>query len=160
MRPPCPNRPSLLRSHAFSLIEVALALGIVSFALLGMLGLLPIGLVAIREAMSQTACAHIIQKTAGDLEMISSPDDLEDYIKQPKYFDDSGSSLEGGALSSAVFVASLSPEAPEYPGSARLDGLSSQVTRVVVTVFRYVPGSSPEAANRLFRTSLSLTKSK
>ena len=120
MRPPHqPNHLPISGQRAFSLIEVTLALGVVSFALVSLMGLLPIGLISVREAMSQTACTHIVQRMSADMEMMT-PGDLNDYVNKPKYFDYNGGYLENGSQSSATFVANLSTNDLEYPGSSRL----------------------------------------
>ena len=48
------------RVHAFSLVEVAIALGIAAFCLLAVFGLMPIGVQTNRNATSQSAAANII----------------------------------------------------------------------------------------------------
>src|SRR6266446_4189948 len=50
----------LRRVHAFSLVEVTLALGIAAFCLLAVFGLMPIGVQTNRNASSQTAAANIM----------------------------------------------------------------------------------------------------
>lgn len=55
------------RAEGFSLVEVTLALGLVSFALLSVMGLMPVGLSTLRQATDQTAEAQIIQKLSGTL---------------------------------------------------------------------------------------------
>lgn len=51
--------------HGFSLIEVVLALGILSFALVGLFGALPFGLGVFRQAIDQTVSAQIAQEVTG-----------------------------------------------------------------------------------------------
>jgi len=57
--------------QAFSLIEVVLAIGITSFALLATIGLLPVGLNTLRESNTQTAVANISHQIRGELQQIS-----------------------------------------------------------------------------------------
>jgi uncharacterized protein (TIGR02598 family) len=52
------------RSEAFSLIEVALALGVVSFAILGVLGLLPISLDIHRNAVQRQFAIEALQQAS------------------------------------------------------------------------------------------------
>jgi hypothetical protein len=52
---------------AFSLVEVTLALGIASFALLAVFGLLPIGLTSNRTSLEQTSAASILTAIVADL---------------------------------------------------------------------------------------------
>ena len=52
------------RSRAFSLVEVALALGIVAFALVAVVGMIPTGLQASRDAVDLTRTSMIAQDAA------------------------------------------------------------------------------------------------
>ena len=55
------------KARAFALIEVSLALGITGFALVAILGLLPVGLDSNRNSAAQTAAANIATQIEGDL---------------------------------------------------------------------------------------------
>jgi len=57
----------LRRVHAFSLVEVTLALGIAAFCLIAVLGLLPIGVQTSRNATSQTAATNVMAAVISDL---------------------------------------------------------------------------------------------
>lgn len=144
--------------NAFSLVEVTLAIGVVSFALLSLLGLVPMGLMAVRESAQQVACSHIVQKLGGDLAMISR-DDVAGYVQEPRYFDYDGRPVSSGA-GDAVFVANFDAGTLRYPGSDTLDGLNDH-TRIVVTIARAqaydAAPNDPQAV--VFRTSLSLADS-
>src|SRR5438874_3902268 len=61
----------LRRVHAFSLVEVTLALGVAAFCLLAVFGLVPIGVQTNRNATSQTAAANIIAAVIADLRATS-----------------------------------------------------------------------------------------
>lgn len=52
---------------AFSLVEVAIALGVAAFCLVAVLGLMPVGVQTSRNASSQTAANNIISIVASDL---------------------------------------------------------------------------------------------
>lgn len=52
---------------AFTLIEIVLALGILTFALVGILGLFPIALASARDSKSETMAILIAQSIAADL---------------------------------------------------------------------------------------------
>lgn len=57
---------------AFSLVEVTLALGIVSFALIAVLGLLPVGLKSVKNANEQAGAANVLNAIADCLRNASS----------------------------------------------------------------------------------------
>jgi len=59
------HTPNLLR--AFSLVEVTLALGIISFGMVTMLGLLPLALRLSREAVDTTVEAQIVRALSSEL---------------------------------------------------------------------------------------------
>jgi type II secretory pathway pseudopilin PulG len=64
--------PLHTNSSAFSLVEVTLALGIVSFALVAVIGLLPVGLKSIKNANEQAGAANVLNAIAGSLRTASS----------------------------------------------------------------------------------------
>jgi type II secretory pathway pseudopilin PulG len=59
---------------AFSLVEVTLALGIVSFSMLAVVGLLPVGLKSIKNANEQAGAANVVGGIADALRKASSLD--------------------------------------------------------------------------------------
>jgi uncharacterized protein (TIGR02598 family) len=61
------GEPALRSIAAFSLVEVTLALGIASFCLIAVFGLMPVGVQTNRNATSQTAANNIIAAVVADL---------------------------------------------------------------------------------------------
>jgi uncharacterized protein (TIGR02598 family) len=57
----------LRRVHAFSLVELTLALGVAAFCLLAVFGLMPVGVQTNRNATSQTAATNIMAAVVADL---------------------------------------------------------------------------------------------
>jgi len=57
----------LRRVHAFSLVEVTLALGVAAFCLLAVFGLMPIGVQTNRNATSQTRATNIMAAVVADV---------------------------------------------------------------------------------------------
>lgn len=53
---------------AFSLVETALAIGVIGFAFVSLLTLLPVGLANFRSAIDTTVCAQIFQRVISDAE--------------------------------------------------------------------------------------------
>jgi uncharacterized protein (TIGR02598 family) len=98
------------QAGGFSLIELTIALGIVGFALVAILGLVPIGMKAFQDAMRLNAEAEIVQTIARELENTpwkrtadiglptNPPNGLKDYLDSfPIYFDDEGREVGSGA---------------------------------------------------------------
>ena len=67
------------RIKGFSLIEVALALGVAAFCMVAVMGLLPVGVQTNRLSTSQTAASHIFTRVIADLRAtpITTPRGLE-----------------------------------------------------------------------------------
>jgi len=66
--------PSFLRFHpqkAFSLIEVVIAIAIVSFSLVAIIGMLPVGLKSMQDSQNEQAEGTIANQLRGELEQIS-----------------------------------------------------------------------------------------
>lgn len=100
------------RLGGFSLVEVVMAIGIIAFAFVALLGMLPTGLNTFRKAMDTSVSAQIAQKIAGELQetdyftlleqaknggsdlrnMTTNPDDQFGSLPI-RYFDDQGSEI-------------------------------------------------------------------
>jgi uncharacterized protein (TIGR02598 family) len=98
----CSRRASRSRLAGFTLVEVTLAIGIISFAFVTMFGLLPVGLNVSRQAMDTTIEAQIVQqmKTQAlqtDFSMLDSLNNVD-----AQYFDDQGKEV---AANVSVFTA-------------------------------------------------------
>jgi uncharacterized protein (TIGR02598 family) len=107
---------------AFTLIEVALSLGIISFAFVGVLGLLPVGLDVSRKAIDATIGAQIAQKLITEVQQTdfslltdSNTKFSTDFLltaplaaqaaNAPSYFDDQGNKItDPSAISNGNFV--------------------------------------------------------
>jgi uncharacterized protein (TIGR02598 family) len=101
---PHSNNPRSRRSglRAFTLVEVAAALGITSFCLAGILGLLPVALTTFREAIDTTMAAQLAQRTVTDAEqsdfdlLIASAEksDAQFFVLPERYFDEQGTEVQ------------------------------------------------------------------
>jgi hypothetical protein len=60
-------KSGLRRVHAFSLVELALALGVAAFCLIAVFGLIPVGVQTNRNSTSQTAATNIVAAVVADL---------------------------------------------------------------------------------------------
>jgi len=112
---------------AFSLVEVTIAIGIVSFILLTMLGLMPVGLSTLRQAMDQTVEGQIAQKLNGDILMTPFSQIAAKYSGKTLYFNDEG--VETNA-SGSRYTARVSLASASYPGASTNMASSLQVVRV------------------------------
>jgi uncharacterized protein (TIGR02598 family) len=82
------------KSPAFSLIEVVLALGVVSFALLGILILLPEGLFSVHNAETLQATSNIANQLRGQMQLLSfvstDPDAIQNLPETNYYYTTDG----------------------------------------------------------------------
>ncbi|XHR31134.1 MAG: Verru_Chthon cassette protein B [Chthoniobacteraceae bacterium] len=119
------NLPKYPVCSAFSLVEITLALGIASFSLVSVLGLLPIGLSNARSATNQTAAMNLVTVIAADVRATPAGATQSPRFKidvstlnqqQTLYFSDLGTasaSLDGDARYKAVIKAVWQPSSNE-----------------------------------------------
>ena len=101
---------------AFSLIEVVIALGIVSFAFIGMVGLIPVGLNDFRESMDTSVGSRIGQQIVNEAQQTDFPVLISAPTIQ-RYFDEQGTEVKD--IGSSIYTAQVEV-APTtvLPGSA------------------------------------------
>ncbi len=129
----------------FSLVELSLAIGIIAFALIPIMALIPLGLNAASEAIEQTSIAQIVRQIRGDLEKLDF-ETLPGYIAAEQRF-----TREGEPASSddeAVYRVTLTAASGSYPGASA--NIEQQLQRVIVQV------RHTKHAAVLYRTSISV----
>lgn len=153
------RRVSRRHSQAFSLVEVVLAIGVVSFAMMAMLGTLPVGLKSSQQSRSQVATANIARQLQGELQQISfnttSTDTLtvQNLAGTPYYF-----TLEG---TQTTDLADAYYEASFAVGGVNLPGLAVDPTNArSVTVTLTHPVGAPVANRQQTIFALLLAKQK
>lgn len=100
--------------RGFSLVEVAIAMGIITFSLVSVLGLLPIGLSSFRDATESTIESQIISQITAEASLTPFHA-LPDYASgSPYFFDEEGSPTRTEAES--TYRAEISLKTPNYPG--------------------------------------------
>lgn len=141
-------RPLISRaSSAFTLIETVLAIGIVSFAFVALMGLLPCGLQVFRKAMDTTLEGQMVQHLVGQLSQ-TPYDDLTQLQGQDFWFDEAGGPVTES--SAGIYSASLSLNAqPALPGSASY--ANGGLTGVTITLKRKNE-TAPASASKTFVT--------
>lgn len=116
-----PSRISLRSPSAFSLVEVTLAIGIVSFGLLAILGLMPVGMTTLRQATEQTIESQIVQKIGGDISQTSYSLLEANFSGKTFYYDDEGRFLTNSptvAPTATRYWVRPTVVASVYPGSS------------------------------------------
>ena len=117
------------RRAGFSLVEVVLAIGIVSFAFVGMFGLLPAGLNTFRQAIDNSVGSQIVQRLVNEAQQTDFPELIKITTAAPsvRYFDDQGNEMT--ASGNYLYYAELSVLAP-----TALPGASTPATQSLATV--------------------------
>lgn len=136
MKPTTPPSLRVRRRNGFSLVEVAMALGIVAFAFTALLGMLPLGLSMFRDAMETSVTTRIFERVGGDLQQ-SDFDTLSAGGFPVRYFDDQGNELPGpaGALYWAKPLVYVAADLPGFTGNEEL-------TRVLIEVAHNPSGAA------------------
>lgn len=137
-------------SDGFSLVEIVLAIGITSFALIATLGLLPVGLNSLQESTIQTAAANIANQLRGELQQISfntnSSFNVHTLASTPYYFTKEGTK---GNENNCYFEATFDPT-DGLVGGASFEVSNAQNIRVSLSY----PHGVPEANRKTLSFSL------
>src|SRR5437667_991792 len=124
-------KPPLNRVAAFSLVEITLALGVAAFALVAVLGMLPVSLKTQQASGNQTKANSIISQIAADLRA-----DLRLPPGQASKEGDSGFGLHGHWLTMSV------PDTLYFTNDGKQTG----------TAYPYPPPPAP--ADAVFRATI------
>ena len=127
---------------AFSLVEVTMAIGIVSFALLSLIALLPSGLQSVRDSANEAALSSIVRTVRGELNQASFSDVTTTLPAQTWYFNESGHRLEASAPSGErFFQLSFSNSSPSAAGAAAAFDKSLSALTLTVRFPTFAPAS-------------------
>ncbi len=121
-------------NRAFSLVEVTLAIGIVSFAVLTMVGAMPVGLSAMRQAIDHTVQGQIIRQIDASAFSTQYAQLAPTFASRTFYYDNDGAALAQADSAAARYWATVTLASPSYPGSDADPGLtnSSYTMRVAL----------------------------
>jgi len=107
IRPMSSKRSFFGSVNAFSLVEVTLALGIVAFSLVTLLGLMPLGLATFHKAVATSISSQIVQQVVTDVEQtdFTQLTTSSNGVTQLglRYFDDEGNELPTAASPGAIY---------------------------------------------------------
>ncbi len=105
-----------------------MALGLLSFAVVAILGLLPTGLNTLRQAMNQTVEAQIVRSIGAQAVTTS----FTNLATNDMYFDDEG--LPAATASQSYYTVSVTTNTPAYPGSTNSINLANSLTTLKITM--------------------------
>ena len=154
----CWLRPSLgvgriprRKAGAFSLVEVTLALGIVAFAVIPILGLLPVGLDSFSSSMDRSIKSQISQRIITDLQQtdFDTLTQSQTGARQlaPRYFDNEGNEL-GSSVGAIYWVNVVVATDTPLPSGNPLDTLATVAIQVASN-----PGGKTMDANSSYAGS-------
>jgi uncharacterized protein (TIGR02598 family) len=120
-----------MNKNGFSLVEVTIALGLATFAVISVMGLLPVGLNTLRQSADDMAISKITQEISSEL-LLTPFQQLSNYVANgPRYFDSMGERTEG---SGAYFRAEMALAASSYPGSSASSTMSNSIQCVRIHI--------------------------
>jgi len=134
------NKPPTFRKtslRGFSLIEVCIAMGIVTFSLLALLALVPNGLQSLQNATTEASLSSIRKEVRSELNTANftnlSGNTANDLPQQAWYFDQSGRRLAATAPQmDRFFQLGFVASAPEIPG--QVGGFEGSAQRMTMRV--------------------------
>jgi len=139
---PGSTKRAACRVRAFTLVEVVLALGVASFGLISMLGLLTIGLKTFHDAINTTTEAEITQQIANQLELANYSTISTNTTSTYYYFTQEGIATNAD---SAIYSAAVSaPVKLTVPG-----GNSAYSTNTLTFIISIRCKSSPQVTNAI-----------
>jgi len=152
-----PMLPIRRKGSAFSLVEVVLALGVTSFALLSMVALIPLGLTEAREASDTTTESQIVQYARNEIEMTPFTN-LSSWVGVNSYYDNQGLPTTQGAaeqiytVSYGVTNVAMCPAGSSAASSMFINtGPNSTSTNAMVVQVTIVNKTAPgTAATNIF----------
>jgi len=111
------ERSSRFSQGGFSLVEVVISLGIVGFAFVALLGLMPVGLSTLRDAMNSTTEGMIVKQLAYQARQGNFTNLEATYGGQILYYDEDGTGLTEAQSAQSYFRISTSVRNSDYPGA-------------------------------------------
>lgn len=144
-----PLRVSRGKRAGFTLIETALAVGIVAFALIPVVGLLPFGLQASRTASDLTITTQIAQRLSGMIQQTDEPsaksqDGSSSLMQNYYYFDGEGQPLGSAQQANGVYAAGIiaGPTSDTLVDPARATSLTIQIVNDSAHVVKGKPSTA------------------
>lgn len=137
------------RERGFSLIEVVMAIGIISFSMVAVMGLIPVGLTTMQQATDDNMVAQIAKQVSGEVLLTPFSQLRTKYSPTNFYFDDQGIK-EDPASDHTRYWVSTSLVNPSYPGSSNAPS-ATPITDSLATV--RVDIVTAASSNAIIRTT-------
>jgi uncharacterized protein (TIGR02598 family) len=149
----CVNARRPMHRAGFTLVEVTLSIGLLSFSLLALIGLVPSGLGSLRDSVDQTTRAQIIQRISNDLVIT----DFAQMASAPLYFNEEGQVLK--TQTGALYRVELRDTAPTLPGLTETEqaDMHEQLKCIRIGIQR-IEGATPQASATTHWYSIQVAK--
>ncbi len=136
--------------RAFSLVEITIAVGVVTCSMLVVMGLLPVGLKTMHESSTQYGTSTIAQQIVSELQLMpftSSPSNASYSISaingQTDYYTIEG--VKTDKQSDRFFTVTFSTNSPAVPGGTTTYGSGAQMVKASIAF----PTQAPQQTNVL-----------
>ncbi len=147
--------------QAFSLVEVVIAMGVTSFAVLALIGTLPTGIKSVQDSSNETARANILQEIRAELQEVSfgtnSSNNITSLPSQTNYYNNDGDILPNST--GAYYVASFALVNASIPSSTTDVQFQTTVARSIQVTLAY-PFTAPAASQTTSTNYLLAAKQK
>jgi uncharacterized protein (TIGR02598 family) len=104
MKVPCPPG-----ERAFSLVEVVVALAVVSFAIIGIIGFIPVGLQNLRSAIDMSTQTRIVESVTSSMNETGFTNVV---AWSTNYYDDEGNTMTNATSPGVLYEAVINATAP------------------------------------------------
>jgi len=148
---PTPLAFTLWLQRGFSLIEVTLAMGVVSFGLVALVGVMPVGLTTLRRAFDLTAEGMIVQKISGEARLTAFTQLSTTFANKTFYYDMDGLFLTNSpatAPTTTRYWVTTTVADPAFPGSANVSTANPFKSNLQTVSVQVVTASSAAAKNK------------
>ena len=121
---------------AFTLVEIMIATGLITFSVIAVLGVLPVGLTSLRQSMNQTVEAQIVRSIAAQAVTTSFTN-----LARTSYYEIDGQLLD--SPDGAYYTATITTAPSVFPGSQQ----STTITDSLVSLnIELIARQNPAAA--------------
>ncbi len=135
------------RDGAFSLIEVVIAVGMVSFAVITTIGLMPVGLGALHRAMDSTEEGQIVREIGAQVFLTPYSQLATNFSGATFYYDQDGVLLTNSPAarpSGTRYWVATTVTTPVFPGSSGATGLMNSLSTVHI---QFMAGATTNATS-------------
>jgi uncharacterized protein (TIGR02598 family) len=131
------------QTRGFSLVEVAIALGVVAFAVVSLVGVLPVALASYRDSMDSSLRTNVIQQIVAELSQVPFGDVTD---SPSRLFDDQGIELVTGTVEERRVKAIYEARYTVLPDQILVNEPNQSLKKVKVEILTARGENQPAAA--------------